>query len=47
MIKASKKLDTIESNLFWGLWLSSVCITSIIFLNFVIAEACASYNNVV
>ena len=46
-IQASKELDSIEAKLFWVLWCGAVCITSIIFLNFVVAEACASYNKVI
>ena len=46
-IQASKYLDTIEAKLFWVLWCMAICITSIIFLNFVVAEACASYNKVI
>lgn len=47
IVKASQKLDSIEAKLFWVLWVGAVGITSIIFLNFVVAEACASYNKVV
>jgi hypothetical protein len=45
-IKASKELGTIESKVFWILWLLGVVVTMVIFLNFVVAEACASYNRV-
>jgi len=45
-IKASKTLNKQESILFWVIWLLTCIITCIIFLNFVVAEACASYSKV-
>ena len=33
--------------IFWLMWILTVVVTSIIFLNFVVAEACASYSRVV
>jgi hypothetical protein len=46
VIKASRELGTVESKLFWVLWIIGVVMTSIIFLNFVVAEALASYTKV-
>lgn len=45
-IGAQKTLTKIESKIFWLLWLITVIMTCIIFLNFVVAEACASYSKV-
>ena len=47
VIQASKELDNIEGYIFWLLWLFGVVVTCVIFLNFVVAEACASYSRVV
>jgi len=33
--------------IFWLMWMMTVIVTCIIFLNFVVAEACASYSKVV
>lgn len=47
-IDQSVSLPSILQNyLFWLLWLLSVFITCIIFLNFIVAEASASYSKVV
>ena len=35
-----------ENILFWIIWFMCVCITNIIFLNFVVAEACSSYQKI-
>lgn len=39
-------LDDEENIIYWFVWLLIVVITCIIFLNFIIAEACASYEKV-
>ena len=44
--EASGYLTTKENLLFWLIWLIIVCMTCIIFLNFIIAEASASYEKV-
>lgn len=36
-----------DTVMFWVIWLLSVTLTSIVFLNFIIAEASASYAKVV
>jgi hypothetical protein len=46
MIDAAKKLGAADNMLFWILWLIGVVITSIVFLNFIVAEASASYAKV-
>ena len=46
-IDASTELSSPENILFWLFWVLTVVITSIIFLNFIVAEASASYSNVV
>lgn len=46
LIDAAKKLGGPENRLFWILWLLGVVITSIIFLNFIVAEASGSYAHV-
>ena len=46
-IPPSKELTSYEQQIFWIMWLFSVIITCIIFLNFVVAEACASYTKVI
>ena len=45
-IEAAKKLAVPENILFWLMWLLVTIITSIIFLNFIVAEASASYVKV-
>ena len=44
--EAAKKLGVEDNSIFWILWLLGTVITSIVFLNFVVAEACASYAKV-
>lgn len=39
-------LDDDLNRVYWFIWLVMVVVTCIIFLNFVIAEACASYEKV-
>ena len=46
VINPSKSLTKIENRIFWVTWVLCVLITCIIFLNFVVAEACASYARV-
>jgi hypothetical protein len=46
-IDASTELSSPENIMFWIFWVLTVVITSIIFLNFIVAEASASYSNVV
>ena len=36
-----------DNVMFWIVWVLSVTLTSIIFLNFIIAEASASYSKVI
>ena len=43
---ASTLLEKQENLIFWLVWLLIVVITCIIFLNFIIAEASASYEKV-
>ena len=45
-ISDSQKLQEPENIIFWIIWGLTVTVTSIIFLNFVVAEACASYTAV-
>jgi hypothetical protein len=45
-IEASKKLALNENLIFWMIWLLVTILTSIIFLNFIVAEASASYVKV-
>ena len=42
----SKALQQEENILFWLLWALTVCVSCIIFLNFIVAEASASYTKV-
>jgi hypothetical protein len=46
-ISATNSLNKVEMQIFWLMWVLTVIVTSIIFLNFVVAEACASYSRVV
>ena len=47
IIGASKLLGTkTENRIFWLLWILITIITSVIFLNFIVAEASASYSKV-
>lgn len=43
---ASTYLDTENNQLWWFCWLLIVAITCVVFLNFVIAEASASYEKI-
>jgi hypothetical protein len=43
---AANYLTPAENGIYWGIWLMVVCMTCIIFLNFIIAEASASYEKV-
>ena len=45
--EASKSLAPEETWIFWAVWILTVIVTSVIFLNFIIAEASASYSKVV
>jgi hypothetical protein len=45
-IAASDYLSPSENYLFWFIWTLTTIITCIIFLNFIVAEASASYNEV-
>jgi hypothetical protein len=46
-IDASYYLHSTENVIFWILWIMTVGLTNIVFLNFIVAEASASYSNVV
>ena len=46
-VGATGDLSKIEMQVFWVMWMMTVIVTCIIFLNFVVAEACASYATVV
>jgi hypothetical protein len=46
-IDASSSLKLHENIIFWLMWVFTVVITCIIFLNFIVAEASASYAKVV
>ena len=43
---AANMLSDPLNGIYWAVWLIIVVVTNIIFLNFIIAEACASYENV-
>ena len=45
-IDAQSSLNKHESRIFWVFWVLTLVLTCIIFLNFVVAEACASYMRV-
>jgi hypothetical protein len=45
-INASKLLSQDENQIFWVMWLLTTIVTSVIFLNFIVAEAGASYSKV-
>ena len=45
-IEASKHLKIGENRLFWVMWLIVTIVTCVIFLNFIVAEASASYTKV-
>jgi hypothetical protein len=46
VIAAADYLPEAENYLFWIIWLITVVLTCIIFLNFIVAEASASYTEV-
>ena len=46
MILASKSLNSIDNYIFWITWIILIVVTCVIFLNFVVCEASASYNHV-
>jgi len=46
ILDGSPYLDKYENWTFWFMWFLTVFITSIVFLNFIIAEASASYSRV-
>ena len=46
VIDAADLLTKEENILFWVIWLLTVIVTCIIFLNFIVAEASASYTKV-
>lgn len=43
---ATTHLEHLRNYMFWFIWLIIFAITCVIFLNFIIAEACASYERV-
>jgi hypothetical protein len=43
---AAKELAPEENYIYWIVWILIILVTCIIFLNFIIAEASASYENV-
>ena len=43
---AANFLTPAENAIYWAVWLMVVCMTCIIFLNFIIAEASASYEKI-
>ena len=45
-IEASKKLSAADNRVFWIMWLIVTIVTCVIFLNFIVAEASASYTKV-
>jgi len=45
-ISSSTTLSKAENYLFWVIWLIAVIITNVVFLNFIVAEASASYAKV-
>ena len=45
-IDAISSLSKYEARIFWVFWVLTLVLTCIIFLNFVVAEACASYMRV-
>jgi hypothetical protein len=46
LIGSSTTLEVSENILFWFIWLLAVIITNVVFLNFIVAEASASYSKV-
>jgi hypothetical protein len=47
LIEAIKGLPKSEGNIFWFLWIIGLIITCVVFLNFIVAEASASYATVI
>lgn len=45
-IDFTKKLTQPENWIFWFIWILTVIITNVVFLNFIVAEASASYTAV-
>ena len=45
--KPGFKLTGEENYIFWVIWILTVVVTCVIFLNFIVAEASASYSKVV
>lgn len=45
-ITSSDYLTEKENYLFWFIWIITTAVTNIVFLNFIVAEASASYNEV-
>ena len=45
-IESTLKLSDSENWIFWAIWILAVIITNVVFLNFIVAEASASYSNV-
>ena len=45
-IGAIQSLTNIDNQIFWIMWIWTVIVTCIIFLNFVVCEACASYARI-
>ena len=45
-IGSSTTLTVAENRIFWVLWFIAVIITNVVFLNFIVAEASASYAKV-
>jgi hypothetical protein len=46
LLKQTIGLTIAENSLFWSIWVLAVIITNVIFLNFIVAEASASYTKV-
>ena len=47
VIGGSIYTDLVGNITFWIMWFFMVAVTNIVFLNFIVAEACASYSKVV
>ena len=45
-IDSTLKLSDEENWIFWAVWILTVIITNVVFLNFIVAEASASYEKV-
>jgi|APSaa5957512535_1039671.scaffolds.fasta_scaffold339314_2 hypothetical protein len=45
-IESSASLPIGENIMFWFIWLLAVVLTNVVFLNFIVAEASASYSKV-